>query len=105
MEVNPGDVLLISITLDPATGVWTQTVIDSATNQAVTFDMNLGGQGQNVATFGIEVNFGSTIPTPVVFSDTVITFQSPDYSASCSSGQGAHNAYTLTPPLLDSSGT
>jgi len=105
MEVNPGDVLLISITLDPATGVWTQTVIDSATSQAVVFNMNLEGQGQNVAIFGIEVNFGSTIPTPVVFSNTVITFQSPDFSASCSSGQGARNAYTLTPPVLDSSGT
>jgi hypothetical protein len=101
MLVNPGDVLLISMTLNPATGVWAQTVVDSATNQTVASDINLEGQGQNVATFAIEVNYGATIHTPVVFSNTVITFQSPDFSASCSSAEGIRNAFTFTPPVLE----
>ena len=105
MLVTPGDVLLMSMTLNPATGVWAQTVVVSATKQTVASDINLEGQGQNVATFAIEVNYGSTIHTPVVFSNTVITFQSPDFSASCSSGQGTRNAFTLTPPVLNSAGT
>ena len=105
MRVNPGDVLLINMTLDAANGVWAQSITDSATNQAVTFDVNLLGQDQNVAYFAIEVNFGSTIPTPVMFSNAVITYRSPDFSGSCSSAEGANNAYTLTPPVLNSTGT
>jgi uncharacterized protein (TIGR03437 family) len=105
MLVNPGDVLLISLTLDTATGAWNQSVTDSATNQIVAFNMNLQGQGQNVLSFEIEADLGAIIQTPVVFSNTVITFLSQDFGASCASSQGTKNAYILTPPILSSSGT
>ena len=105
MLVKPGDVLLINMNLDTATGDWTQTITDSATNQTVAFDINLQGQGQNVFSFEIETDLAATLPTPLVFSNSAITFQSPDFGASCSTSQGTNNAYVLTPPVLNSSGT
>jgi hypothetical protein len=78
MLVSPGDVLLIDMALNAATGVWLQTIIDANTDQTVTFSINLQGQGQNWVFFAIEQWYGETITTPLVFSNSTITFLSPD---------------------------
>jgi hypothetical protein len=105
MLVAPGDVLLLRMALDAATGVWKETVTDSNTNQTVTYSINMRNQGQNWAYFVIEAWYGATINTPVLFSNTTITFQSPDTAGYCSVSQGAGNAYAMTPPTLQNSGT
>lgn len=99
MSVNPGDVLLIDMALDPSTGVWSQTVTDANTGQTVSFSINLQGQGQNWVYFAIEQWYGATIKTPVVFSNTTITFKTPDTARWCSTSQAANpNGYIMTPP-------
>jgi hypothetical protein len=98
MLVNPGDVLLINLSLDASSGVWTQTVTDSNTNQSVVFSIDMQGQGQNWVYWAMEFWYGATMNTPVTFSNTTITFQSPDAAGWCSSSQGASNAYIYTPP-------
>jgi uncharacterized protein (TIGR03437 family) len=103
MLVAPGDMLLLDMQLDANSGVWTQTVTDSNTKQSVTFTMNMEGQGQNWAYFAIEEWYGATISSPVIFSNTTITFQSVD-TGSCSVAQGENNAYIMTPPTLQTSG-
>jgi hypothetical protein len=103
MLVNPGDVLLINMALEAPTGVWNQTVTDSATNQSVTFSINMQGQGENWLYFSIEAYFGATISTPVTFSNITISFQSPDTTGACSVSQGANNAYVMTPPTPQNS--
>jgi hypothetical protein len=105
MPVDPGDLLLINMTLDTTSGIWTQTVADANTNQSVAFSIDMQRQGQNLSFFDIEEYFDATIDTPVTFSDTTITFQSPDTTSSCSNAQGTNNAYTMTPPTLQNSGT
>lgn len=105
MLVNPGDFLLLNISLDPTSGVWLQTVTDSNTNQSVTFSMNMQGQGQNWSYFAMEEWYGAVINTPVTFTNTTITFQSPDSANWCSPSQGANNAYIMTPPTPQNSGT
>ena len=103
--INPGDLLLINMTLDSKTSIWLQTVTDSNTNQSVTFSINMQAQGQNWAYFAMEFWFDATIHTPVTFSDTTITFQAPDTQNWCSNSQGATNAYIFTPPTPQNSGT
>lgn len=103
--VNPGDALLINMTLDTASGIWTQSVADPTTSQGITFDFNLQAQGQNWAYFAMEEWYDATISTPVTFTNTVITFQSPDSAGWCSTSQGADNAYIMTPPTPQNSGT
>jgi uncharacterized protein (TIGR03437 family) len=105
MLVNPGDVLLIDMALDATTSVWKQTVTDSNTNQSVTFSINMQGQGQNWAYFAMEAWYGATINVPVTFSNTLITFQSADTTGWCSISQGENNAYIMTPPTPQNSGT
>jgi hypothetical protein len=104
IQVNPGDVLLINMSLDVPSGIWTETVADANTNQSVAFSINTQGQGQNWSFFDIEEYFDATIATPVVFSNTTITFESPDTTGSCSVIQGQNNAFTMTPPTPQNSG-
>ena len=103
MLVNPGDALLINISLDATSGVWTQTVTDANTNQTVVFSIDMQGQGQNWAYWAMESWYGATINTPVTFTNTTITFQSADTVGWCSSSQGANSAYIYTPPTPQNS--
>jgi uncharacterized protein (TIGR03437 family) len=102
--VNPGDVLLIEMTLDAKTRAWNQVVTDSTTSQSVTFNIDLKRQGQNYAYFAIEAWYGAVITTPVIFSNTTITFQSPDTDGWCSTSRGEENGYVMTPPTPRKSG-
>jgi uncharacterized protein (TIGR03437 family) len=106
MLVSPGDVLLIDMALNAATGVWLQTIIDANTDQTVTFSINLQGQGQNWVFFAIEQWYGETITTPLVFSNSTITFLSPDTANWCSTSQAANpNKYIMTPPTPQNGAT
>jgi uncharacterized protein (TIGR03437 family) len=106
MLVSPGDVLFIDMALDAATGVWAQTVTDANTDQTVSFSINMQGQGQNWLYFAVEEWYGATITTPVVFSNSTITFQSPDTANWCSTYQAANpNQYIMTPPTPRNNGT
>lgn len=105
MLVNPGDVLLIRLALGPGSEVWTETVTDVSTDRSVTFSIDMQGQGQNWAYWAMEFWYGATIDTPVTFTNTTITFQSPDSGGWCSTSQGASNAYIYTPPTPQDSGT
>jgi uncharacterized protein (TIGR03437 family) len=104
MLVNPGDVLMIDIALDSSTGIWKQTVTDSNTNRSVSFSIDMDGQGQNWIYFAIEVWYDAWINTPVVFSNTTLTFQSSDTAGWCGPNWGKSNAYILTPPAPQNSG-
>jgi Putative Ig domain len=105
MLVNPGDVLLLNLSLDAASGIWTETVTDANTIQSVVFAINMQGQGQNWAYWAMEFWYGATINTPVTLTNTTITFQSPDTAGWCSSSQGANSAYIYTPPTPQNSAT
>jgi hypothetical protein len=103
--ISPGDTLLINMTLDQSSGIWTQAVTDSVTKQSASFAINLQGQGQNWAYFAMELWYDATIHVPVTFTNTTLTFQSPDTANWCSASQGANNAYILSPPTPQDSGS
>ncbi|MFZ0703794.1 MAG: choice-of-anchor D domain-containing protein [Candidatus Acidiferrales bacterium] len=105
MLVNPGDVLLLNLSLDAASGIWTETVTDANTVQSVVFSIDMQGQGQNWAYWAMEFWYGATINAPVTFTNTTITFQSPDTANWCFSSQGANSAYIYTPPTPQNSST
>lgn len=100
ITVNPGDVLLERMELNQETGIWTQTLTNTANNESATLSMDMQGQSQNIAEFAIE---SGALPfdAPVRFSNTTITLASPDNGDFCSKSKGAGNAYIHTPPVLD----
>jgi hypothetical protein len=103
--VNPGDALLINMVLDSSTGIWLQTITDANTNQSASFSINMQAQGQNWAYFAMEFWYGTTMSTPVTFSNTTLTFQSADSQNWCSSSQGANSNFTFTLPVLQNAST
>jgi hypothetical protein len=104
MMVNPGDSLIEDMELDAGTSLWTQTVTDTNTQQTVTWSIGLLMQNQNYVLFMIEAPTGVLINTPVTFSDTTITFETPDTTGACSSAVGAKENFVITPPTPASSG-
>lgn len=103
--VSPGDALLINMVLNSSTGIWIETVTDANTNQSINFSINMQSQGQNWAYFAMEFWYGAVIQTPVVLSNTTLTFQSADTQNWCSTSQGTNSAYTFTPPIPQDSST
>jgi hypothetical protein len=101
--VNPGDALLINMALNSSTGIWIESVTDANTNQSINFSITMQSQGQNWAYFAMEFWYGAVIHTPVLFSNTTLTFQSADTQDWCSNSQGANSAYTFTPPAPQNS--
>jgi hypothetical protein len=105
MQVNPGDVLLINLSLAANSTVWTETVTDSNANQSVAFSIDMQGQGQNWAYWAMEFWYGATLPASLTFTNTTFTFQSPDSANWCSVSQAATSAYAFTPPAPQNSST
>jgi hypothetical protein len=105
MAVNPGDSLVEDMELGLSTGIWYQTVTDMNTQQAISWTIDLSMQNQNYVLFMIEAPTGVQINTPVTFSDTTITFETPDTTGACSSAVGAKENFAVTPPTPASSGT
>jgi len=79
MSVEVCDRLEIEITLSGT--VWRQTVTNAQTNQTVIYDIDMQNQAQNLAYFAIE-EYSSTPVSEVIFTDTTLTFDSPD-AADC----------------------
>jgi hypothetical protein len=105
MTVNPGDSLIEDMTLDVSSGIWTQTVTDMSTLQTISWTFDLGMQNQNYVGFLIEAPTGVQINTPVTFTDTTITFESPDTTGACSKLVGAQEKFVITPPTPANNGT
>ena len=93
MSVNVCDTLIMDIAL--AGTVWTQTVTDMQTNQTVTYSIDMQNQAQNLAYFVIE-EYSSAPVSEVIFTDTTITFDSPD-TADCKVSERGQNDYVSTP--------
>ena len=100
MEVAVGDTLRISMTLQGT--VWHQAVVDSTSGVQVTFDEDLEGQSQNLAIFAFE-EFSSTPSPDVTFTDTTITWASPDFPACALIGTGL--TYSASPVESSPDGT
>lgn len=79
MSVNVCDRLDIEFTLSGT--VWRQTVTNARTNQTVAYDIDMQNQAQNIAYFVIE-QYSSAPVSEVIFTDTMITFDSAD-AADC----------------------
>lgn len=79
MSVEVCDRLEIELTLSGT--VWRQTVTSAQTNQTVVYDIDMQNQAQNLAYFAIE-EYSSTPVSEVIFTDTTLTFDSPD-AADC----------------------
>lgn len=82
MPAAVGESLHLTLTLSGT--VWTQTVVGNGGQvpPSVSFDEDLVGQSQNRALFVIE-GYSCEPVSDVVFTDTTITFDSPDL-ADCS---------------------
>ncbi|HVT10358.1 MAG TPA: hypothetical protein VHO67_23015 [Polyangia bacterium] len=93
MNVAVGDELNIDMTL--AGTVWTQTIADKQTGQSVTYSIDMMNQAQNLSYFVIEEYSAAPI-SPVVFTDTTITFASAD-AADCKLTMRGQNDYVAAP--------
>ncbi|HEY5961802.1 MAG TPA: hypothetical protein VIV60_34825 [Polyangiaceae bacterium] len=93
LSVEVCDTLDIDIALSGT--VWRQTVIDERTDQTVTYDIDLQNQSQNLAYFVIE-EYSSTPVSEVIFTDTTLTFNSPD-AADCKVYMRGQTDFVSTP--------
>ncbi|MFL5303591.1 MAG: hypothetical protein ACJ8F1_00185 [Polyangia bacterium] len=93
MSVAVGDTLNIDMAL--AGTVWAQTITDVQTGQSVTYSIDMMNQAQNLAYFVIEEYSAAPI-SPVVFTNTTVTFGSPD-AADCKLGMRGQNDYVSVP--------
>ena len=93
MSVDVGDTLNIDMAL--AGTVWTQTVTDVQTGQSVSYSLDMMNQAQNLAYFVIE-EYSSAPVSDGVFTDTTITFGSPD-GADCKLTMRGQNDYVSVP--------
>jgi hypothetical protein len=105
MAVNPGDSLTEDMELGLSTGIWYQTVTDMNTQQTISWTIDLSMQNQNYVLFMIEAPTGVQINTPVTFTDTTITFETPDTTGVCFNAAGAKEMFVMTPPTPENSGT
>ena len=93
MNVAVGDALEIDMTL--AGTVWTQTITDKQSGQSVTYSIDMMNQAQNLAYFVIEEYSAAPI-SPVIFTDTTITFASAD-AADCKLSMRGQTDYVSVP--------
>jgi len=93
MSVNVCDTLNMDIALNGT--VWTQTITDVQTGQTVTYSLDMQNQAQNLAYFVIE-EYSSTPVSEVIFTDTTLTFDSPD-TADCKVSARGQTDYISTP--------
>lgn len=93
MSVNVCDRLEMEITLSGT--VWRQLVTNTQTNQSVIYDIDMQNQAQNLAYFDIE-EYSSTPVSEVIFTDTTLTFDSPD-AADCRIYMRGQTDFVSTP--------
>ena len=93
MSVAVGDTLKMYFSL--AGTIWTQTVTDVQTGQSVSYSIDMMKQAQNLAYFVIE-EYSSAPVSEVIFTDTTITFGSPD-SGDCKLAMRGQTDYVSVP--------
>ena len=93
MSVAVGDTLNLDFSL--AGTIWTQTVTDAQTGQSVSYSIDMMNQAQNLAYFVIE-EYSSAPVSEVIFTDTTITFGSPD-SGDCKLAMRGQTDYVSVP--------
>jgi hypothetical protein len=98
MLVEVGDLLLIDMQLTGT--VWNQTVTDAATGASVSFSKDMMGQAQNSAYFDVEEYSAAPVST-VVFTDTTLTFGSPDAADCKLSMRGQTDFVSVPQPSAD----
>ena len=99
MSVAVGDQLNIDMRLTGT--VWTQTVTDEQTGQSVDFSIDMMGQTQNWAYFIIE-EYSSAPVSPVIFTNTTLTFGASDAGDCKLSGRGQNDFVSV--PVASSNG-
>lgn len=100
MSVAVGDTLTIDMALSGT--IWTQTVTDVQTSQSVSYSIDMMNQAQNDAYFVIE-GYSSEPVSEVIFTNTVITFGSPD-SGDCKLAMRGQTDY-VSVPVASSNGS
>lgn len=93
MDVAVGDSLDISMTLSGTD--WTQTVTDAQSGKSITYTIDMMGQVQDIGEFVIE-NAGQNPVTDVTFTQTTLTFATPE-AASCQPQFRGANDYFSAP--------
>ena len=93
MSVNVCDTLDIDMAISGT--IWTQTVTDEQTNQSVTYSLDMKGQAQNLAYFVIE-EYSSAPVSEVIFTDTILTFDSSD-ATDCKVSMRGQTDYVSSP--------
>ena len=93
MSVNVCDTLDIDMALSGS--IWTQTVTDEQTNQSVTYSIDMKDQAQNLAYFVIE-EYSSAPVSEVIFTDTVLTFDTAD-ATDCKVSMRGQTDYVSSP--------
>jgi hypothetical protein len=103
MDVKIADKLYIDMRLKEGTTVWNQSVTNLSNNKTVDFDFDLKAQDQNWALFEIEVSTSTVPSSDVVFTDSVLTFATPDPEACTPDSFGPNDYYSA--PLASMDGT
>lgn len=93
MSVNVCDTLDIDMALSGTD--WTQTVTDEQTNQTVTYSIDMKAQAQNLAYLVIE-EYSSAPVSEVIFTDTILTFDSSD-ATDCKVSTRGQTDYVSSP--------
>ncbi|HEX3775276.1 MAG TPA: hypothetical protein VHV51_12480 [Polyangiaceae bacterium] len=91
MNVAVGDALAIVMTLNGT--AWHQAVTDAASNQTVTYDIDMLGQAQNYAEFVIE-QYTQDPAGDVIFTNNVVTFANSEPSACQPTVRGTNDFFT-----------
>jgi hypothetical protein len=93
MSVNVGDTLDIDMQLTGT--IWDQVVTDKQTGMSVSFSKDMMGQTQNSAFFDVE-EYSSAPVSEVVFTNTTLTYGSPD-TADCKLGMRGQTDFVSVP--------
>jgi hypothetical protein len=91
MNVQVGDALQMVMTLNGTS--WHQTVTDTVSKQAVSYDIDMLGQAQNYAEFVIEI-YTENPAADVVFTANTITFANAEPTACQPTTRGINDFFT-----------
>ncbi len=100
MNVGFGDPLLIEMSLSGT--VWSQVVTDQVNGKSVDFDIDMMSQPQRWALFEIEMPTSTRPASDVVFTNTVLTFATPEPNACQPSSRGTNDYFSA--PVASSDG-
>jgi len=88
----------LDITMSLAGTSWNQLVVDRQTGKTSSFDVDLGGQGQDWVLFKIEIPTQTKPASDIVFTSTTLSFAAAD-SAACQPSRRGANDYFAAPEV------